>query len=376
MANIHLHSGSASSVTCVSNYFIDHCLGSISGDAVRVYLTLLRCLGDRDMEFCISGVADRLSVSAREVRTALDELSAAGIVALDYDSEGELCDICLISPDGAEHEVAPARVTDEEPVVEQPVRQNNAAVAQPQSVSADIAQPQTVGAETAEPEVPEMIDRTGDEQDEEVRTTIFIAERYLGRTLSPMDLKTVLYWYYDLHMDADMIDCLITSNLENGKTSLSYMNKVAIAWWKKGIHTTDQANLEQKQFSTETNTVRRAFGITGHVMTPAELDYINRWFHEWGFAPELVQLACERTITSIGNPSYKYAESILSSWHEKGFTTIEQIEEDDNAHSRQEKQRYQGRGRSAKSSGGFGFSETNKYDDNAIASVLLKHNTF
>lgn len=371
MANIHLHSGSKSSVTCVSNYFIDHFLKDLSGDAVRVYLTLLRALGDRDRDFSISGVASGLSVSAREVRTSLDALASAGLVGLDYDSEGELCDICIKDCEPQTDD------EDRESVMTQPQPE---AGKEQGTVAVETADPApsvfSAGRVSAEPSVPEMIEHSEEDCDSpEMRQIIFITQRYFGRSLSPQDLRIILYWYYDLGMDSDMIDYLITSNFDNGRTSLAYMNKVAISWWKKGIRTPDQASLEQKQFSTETNTVRRAFGITGHVMTPAELEYIDRWFHEWGFGPEIVQLACERTITSIGNPNYNYADTILSSWHDKGYTSVEQITEDDDAHTRESRQKYQGRNTQQKKSG-FGFSETNKYDDNAIASVLLKHSTF
>lgn len=368
MADIHLHAGSASSVTCVSNYFIDHFLKSLSGDAVKVYLTLLRCIGDRDISFSCSELAGRLGITARQVRTSFDALSSAGLVALDYDSEGELCDICVKScSDYTAETAAEPEVEEAEEIIE---TVSDHAEEEPQQ--------QAIEAEEPEETAPEMrAHGDSDRNNPEVKELLFIVQRYLGHTLSNNDLQSVLYWYYDLHMSVDTIDYLITSNLEKGKSSVTYMNQVAIAWYKKGIHTKDAASNEQKQFSSETNTVRRAFGISGHAMTPGEMQYIDRWFHEWNFSQDMVEEACSRTIINIGQPKYSYADKILDDWHKKGITTLDQVHEDDDSHKQENEKKYKRDSQSAgKSSGSFSFTESNGYDDAAIAAAMLKRNTF
>lgn len=354
MADISLHNAGPVPVTCISNYFIDHFLSELSGEAVKVYLALLRLAGDRQSGFSCSLISSRVGTGVREVRTALDALSSKGLLSLDYDSEGELCDICI-------NEIATDRTAEETPV-----RKEKAPV--------EMARP--VKEETKEP--PQMdTEATELRSDPEVKTILFIAQRYLGRTLSNKDLQMITYWYFDLHMSVDMIDYLITSSIEKGKTSISYMNQIAIAWYKKGIGSKEEAAMEQRQFSSEANAVRRAFGISGHALAPAELDFIDRWFHEWGFSEELVTEACSRAIVNTGKANYAYAEKILKGWHDKGIKTLDKVAESDSAHRQENEKKYNRAGsQQGKNKSSFSFSETNGYDDAAVAAAMLQRNNF
>ena len=47
------------------------------------------------------------------------------------------------------------------------------------------------------------------------------------------------------------------------------------------------------------------------------------------FSDAIILEACRRTILSAGKASFPYAESMLKNWHDKGFTTLEMIEEND-----------------------------------------------
>lgn len=377
MADIQLHSGSTSSVTCVSNYFIDHFLRELSGDSVKVYLALLRCLGDRELSFSCSGMASQVGFSAREVRTSLDELASAGLISLDYDSEGELCDICVkdCRPAAAEESVY---VREETTIGETEASSDE--IFEPLSQEAE-EQPETEQAEESYSdgaELPEMKQHIGaDRSDPDLKTILFIAQKYLGHTLTNKDLQLITYWYYDLHMSVDVIDYLITSSIEKGKTSISYMHQIAIAWYRKGIHTKDEASGEQKQFSSEANTVRKAFGLSGHAMAPAELAFLDKWFHEWDFPAELVEEACNRTIINTGKANYAYANSIIEDWHTKGISTMEQVTADDDEHRQENEKRYsQGKPAATKNKSSFAFSESNGYDDEAIAAAMYKRSTF
>jgi len=76
-------------------------------------------------------------------------------------------------------------------------------------------------------------------------------------------------------------------------------------------------------------TAAKAFGINGRSLAPVECEYIERWSKEYGFSDAIILEACRRTILSAGKASFPYAESMLKSWHDKGFTTLEMIEEND-----------------------------------------------
>ena len=48
---------------------------------------------------------------------------------------------------------------------------------------------------------------------------------------------------------------------------------------------------------------------------------------------ELVEEACRRTQLNTNSSDFRYADSILSRWHEAGITTIEQVKAEDARHA-------------------------------------------
>lgn len=54
-----------------------------------------------------------------------------------------------------------------------------------------------------------------------------------------------------------------------------------------------------------------------------------------GFDIRLIKLAYERTVEKIGRLNFDYMNAILSSWHEKGLKTPEQVAGGDNKSAQQ-----------------------------------------
>ena len=65
----------------------------------------------------------------------------------------------------------------------------------------------------------------------------FIIQQYLGRPLSPTDLNTIYYFYDELGFSRDLIEYLFEYCVEHNKKSINYIEKVALSWASKNIHT-------------------------------------------------------------------------------------------------------------------------------------------
>ena len=65
------------------------------------------------------------------------------------------------------------------------------------------------------------------QQEEEVRQMLFIAEQYLGTTLSRTVTDEFLYIYDQLHFSVDLIDYLIEYCVSKGSKDIHYIKKVA-----------------------------------------------------------------------------------------------------------------------------------------------------
>ena len=95
---------------------------------------------------------------------------------------------------------------------------------------------------------------------------------------------------------------------------MRYIETVALAWAKDGITTVEMARDASSRFSKDYYTILKAMGISGRNPVDNEITYIDTWRKTYGFDLELIQEACSRTVLSTGQPSFQYADKILSGW--------------------------------------------------------------
>ena len=307
MADIMLHTSNNSGFTCISNTFIDDFMKDANGEYVKIYLYLVRSLTRDGYEFSISQLADCLDHTEKDVMRAFTYWEKVGLLRLEYSSDNELSGICLIDVNGnnssftsVNHAAKPSvAVAAGAPAV------SNIAVPFKPSYSAD------------------EIDAF--KEDDSVSDLLFATQTYLKKPLSISDTNTLLYWYDGLHMSVDLIQFLIETCIDNGHSSFHYMDTVARNWAEDGITTVEDA---RKSTSAHTNTVysiKKAMGISNRDLIESELNYIDKWTNTFCFNVDIICEACERTIASTNKPNFKYADSILSSWHKSKVTSLEDI---------------------------------------------------
>ena len=160
----------------------------------------------------------------------------------------------------------------------------------------------------------------------EIRQLLFIAEQYLGKTLSATDMETLLYLYDEVHLSADLMEYLIEYCVSKGSTSMAYIKKVGLAWAEQNITTVNQAKEETNLYNRNYFTILRAFGIKNRNPLEKEIQYMNLWLNQYGFTLDIIQEACSRTVLSTGKASFSYADSILESWFKKGVHHLADID--------------------------------------------------
>ena len=70
------------------------------------------------------------------------------------------------------------------------------------------------------PPVPEVSNLQQYKSRKEFKELLFVAEQYLGKTLSSTDVETIAYFYETLHMSLDLTEYLIEYCVENGHKRL------------------------------------------------------------------------------------------------------------------------------------------------------------
>ena len=300
MKTLTLKNKFQTNATLLPNDFIDNYMVSANGEFVKVYLFLLRHLDDPCSSITISTIADCLDNTENDVLRAFRYWEKEGLLRVERDPDGRIT--CL----ELQKTALPAKTS--APSKPDPAPAADAAPAAPVDAGAPAAVP---------------IDRFRAQK--EIKSLFFIAEQYLGKTLTHTEMDMITYFYDTLHMSADLIEYLLESCAESGHKSMHYIQKVAFSWNESGIRTVQQAKEESMLYSRSCYTVLNAFGIKNRGPAASEVDYIRKWTEEYGFAPDIVGEACRRTIMATHQPSFEYADSILRKWHGSNIRTLSDI---------------------------------------------------
>lgn len=177
------------------------------------------------------------------------------------------------------------------------------------------------------------------ETDSGFRAVLNEAQRKLGRVLSTSDIKTLFGIYDFLALPPDVIFMLLTYCIDSFKAkygsgrlpSMRSIEKEAYSWANKEILTLEQAEEYIKKAAerrSKLGEVKSALGITGRQLTATEAKYVNSWL-DMGFDCGTLAVAYDRTVTNTGALKWGYMNKIVTSWHEKGLHSIEDVEQND-----------------------------------------------
>lgn len=306
MTHFQLHGPSHTDHTPVSDVFLDEYMPAANGEYVKVYLYLLRCLKSDIQELSISLIADKFDHTESDVQRALKYWEKMHLLKLEYDESEALTGICL-------------------------TQENAEAAASRKSPSFKASAP-------AGGELPAPSAGTAPFSREETRQLLFICEQYLGKTLSSTEVSRILYFHDTLGFSADLIEYLVEYCVSKGHKSLRYIESTALGWHKSGCTTVVQAKQQTSTYSKAYFSILKAFGISGRNPVEGEIAYMNKWLKDWNFSQELIAEACSRTMTAIHQPSFEYADSILSRWKTRGVTRLSDLDALDEQHQAARKQ--------------------------------------
>lgn len=298
MGSICLKQAKNSGITLIKNRFIDYYMIPANGEYVKIYLYILRCSGNEKLEasLSINTLADIFDCTEKDVLRALKYWEKNNVLSLEF-SDGTLSAIQLND-------------------LEEPTAKN-------------IEPAETASKVISSVKLAEFANNT------EIKQLLYIAQKYLGKTLNETETNTILYFYDTLGLSADLIEYLLEYCASNNKKSFRYIEKTGIAWHEAGISTPSQAKEYVSNFSRTYFSVLKTFGISGRKPAPAEKNLIDKWTNQYGFSLDIILEACSRTITTIHQPSFQYADSILERWNKKNVRYISDLKSIDSAHEKQ-----------------------------------------
>ncbi len=341
MARVTIYPDNHVDSTVVSNLFIDEYMKDANDAQLKVYLYLLRMM-NAHLATSVSDIADRFNHTEKDVLRALRYWEKQGLLSLDYDRDKNLVGIHVHDlTDGAR---AGSRAGGQVPAsfVPMPVLAARAEDAPEKDVPAGLSQAEG-GPDSAQAAPSyEKPSYTADQLREfksrqETTQLLFIAESYIGKPLTPSEIKTILYFTDVLHFSDDLIDYLLQYCVDRGKKDFKYIEKVAVSWAEDGITTPGQAQKRATRYDKNVYTIMNGLGKSNSP-TAKEMEFITRWLKDYGFSMDVIIEACERTVLATDKHRFEYAESILSSWKRHNVRHKADIKGIDDLHQQRRKE--------------------------------------
>ena len=172
------------------------------------------------------------------------------------------------------------------------------------------------------------------------------AQIKFGRTLKQSESSVLVWLYDDLGLSAAVILMVIEYALQAGKCNVGYIEKVGRDWAQSGVDSIMAAENKITQLGNERlywNVMRSAFGLDMRAPSESETKLANTAVGEWKMEKALLKKAYDICVDQIGKYRASYIKTVLTAWHKKGISTVEELnKESENAkpNARQNKTSY------------------------------------
>ena len=322
----------------VANQFVDNFLTVANDTQIKIYLYLLRHMNHSGQN-SISSIADFFNYSEQDVLRAISYWEKQKVLQLEYNDDNQLIGIYFCDLSSS----------------------SKTSVPMPKQESVTVTSSDSRKQDYTLDQLKEFKNR------ETTSELLFIAESYLGKTLSANDLRSLLFISEELKFSFDLIDYLLQYCIERDKKDFRYIEKVAVSWADLGIRTPTEAQNQTARYNKNIYAVMNALGKTSQP-TAKEAEFIKRWYQIYGFTSDVILEACERTVLATDKHRFEYADKILSNWKSSGIHHKTDIAKADASFANSKKKTT-----SAISSNKFNQFQQNEYDFDALEKELLSN---
>lgn len=297
-----LNLGGWGSVFAVPSSVVDNYIKLASGVSIKVLLYFLR---HSNTALSCEKISSELSVSVEDVSDALCFWQQVGLLSRN---ENELVPSLTEQLGKPEKEEKPA-MTDEEIA-------NQARIA---AIKTTVLR----APEFSPKEISDTI-----KSDERVEYIFKSTEKLCGRTLKPTEQKVLVQITEYIGLPADVTLMLIDYCVSVDKFKPAYLKATAMSWMENGITTyslAEQVIEGMKSKSTAEAIIKKVFGIA-RALSQKEKDYAALWVTDFGYGEDIIRHAYDINVNYKGKYSFDYINKVLQSWHDKGYTTLTEIE--------------------------------------------------
>lgn len=333
MSSLILSTESSEGYTSVSNIFISEYVPGANGEFVKVYLYLLHLMSLRSNNISISLLADTFNQTEADIMRALRYWDSLDVISLSFNGPGNGLSNIVLRDIKHTGQAANAMA---DPIAAESASVNSTSSYQTETVRAakpDIKQTEVIY--TAEPSKVSYSKEqlNGFLANDNFSMLLFVIEQYMGRPLSTKETNSIVYFYDGLKLSTDLIEYLFEYCVEHDKKSINYIEKVALSWASKNIHTIAEAKEETSNHTDYVYQIMKAFGLSNREPAQHEKAMIAKWADTYCFDTDMIIEACNRTIKAIHQPSFEYADTILANWKNSNVSSLEDVKKADAAYA-------------------------------------------
>jgi len=134
-------------------------------------------------------------------------------------------------------------------------------------------------------------------------------------------------WYNKYNFTEEVMIALFNYAKENTpKLNVAYVQTIAESWNKEGVTTFD--DLEKLEIQKEKNNkvykkIATTLGLKRNLIND-ETAYVQKWTNEYGYNIDIIEEALKKA-GNLSHLNFKYFDTILTDWHEKGLITLDDI---------------------------------------------------
>ncbi len=172
---------------------------------------------------------------------------------------------------------------------------------------------------------PEQLQKTAENQ-YRAKAIENINNEFFQGIMSPSWYSDIDLWFSKYNFDEEVMIALFRYCFNRSALHRNYIQAVADAWAKNNIKTFNDLDIyyeKQEKLKKISKTISKKLGITRQ-LSQYEEAYIEKWTIEYNYPMDIIEIALKKT-TSKANPSFDYLDKLLSDWHERKFSTTEDI---------------------------------------------------
>lgn len=285
------HAGGSFSVC---NSFVDLFLKEANPSYIKVYLYILRHINANN-SISLTQMASDTGLIKSDIISAFKYWDKHGVISYNNDPENINLEILNLNNSPASSKITAKETKNED------------------AASPDVGKSYTQSRSVASSYKSNVVVKAIHD-DEKLAHLFSIIQQMLNKSLSSNDYK-IIYSFIDyLKLPEQVIIILFEYCISMNKTSMRYIETIAMSWADSNITTVEAAESyvkkKKEQQSLQTY-YKNKFKIVGRDLLDTEIQFLHKWVYTLKADEELIMSAYEKTVLNTGKVSFKYMNSII-----------------------------------------------------------------